>query len=476
MNAFDALFEPRSVGVIGASPGGSGPANNFISHLRAFGFQGAIYAIHPTADEVEGLRAYRMPSELPAPVDYLYVAVAANRVPSVLSSAAGCARIAQVISSGFGESEGGRALEGELVTATRAAGLRVVGPNSLGTHAPRGRLTFVDRALAEAGPVGVVSQSGGLATDIVRRGQVRGVRFSGVVSAGNCADVKLAELAEHLMNDKHTRVIGLYLENAQEARDLFEVLRRARGAKPVVILKGGRTEQGQAAAASHTGALASDFSLWIALCRQTGATLVDSLDDFVDMLLGFQLLIPNRQRPTRRVVLFGNGGGASVLATDDCVQQGLDVPKFTGDVLTQLLAIGLPSGSIVSNPIDVPASALRHKSAVIAQRILETSYAAGTADAVIMHVNMTIVMGYRNVDFLSDLIDAALRARESQAGETHFALVLRSDGELETDAARRKYRARALALGIPVFDEPADAAKVLAAMGRYEAWMAARAG
>jgi acyl-CoA synthetase (NDP forming) len=474
MNPFDALFEPRSVGVIGASPGGSGPANNFISHLKTFGFPGPIYPIHPSADEIEGLRPYRSPAELPDAVDYLYVAVGAARVPSVLTGAKDRARIVQVISSGFGESEGGRQLELELVAAARSAGLRVIGPNSLGTHAPRARLTFVDRALPEPGAVAVLSQSGGLAADIVRRGQVRGVRFSGVVSAGNCAEVRLAELLEYLSNDPHTRVIGLYLEDAAEARGLFEVLQKARGNKPVVVLKGGRTEQGQAAAASHTGALASDFRLWIALCRQTGSVLVDSLDEFLDALLAFQMLSPRLDRPTRRVVLFGNGGGTSVLATDHCVQQGLDVPRFDGDVLAQLTALGLPPGSIVSNPIDVPASALRHESGAVAQRVLELSLAAGAADAVIMHVNMAVVMGYRSADFLGNLIDAALRARQTQSGDTHFVLVLRSDGEADTEEARREYRARALARGVPVFDEPADAAKALAALRQFEAWREAR--
>jgi acyl-CoA synthetase (NDP forming) len=474
MNPFDALFEPRSVGVIGASPGGSGPANNFISHLKTFGFPGPIYPIHPSAVEIEGLRAYRSPAELPDVVDYLYVAVGAARVATVVSSAKARARIVQVISSGFGESEGGRPLELDLVAAARSAGLRVIGPNSLGTHAPRGRLTFVDRALAEPGPVAVLSQSGGLAADIVRRGQVRGVRFSGVVSAGNCADVRLAELLAYLSSDPHTRVIGLYLEDAKEARGLFEVLQKARGDKPVVVLKGGRTERGQAAAASHTGALASDFRLWVALCRQTGSVLVDSLEEFLDALLAFQMLSPHPGRPTHRVVLFGNGGGTSVLATDHCVQAGLDVPLFDGEVLEKLKALGLRPGSIVSNPIDVPASALRLEAGAVAQRVLELSLSADAADAVIVHVNMTVVMGYRSADFLGNLIDAALRAREAHAGDTHFVLVLRSDGETDTEDARREHRSRALARGVPVFDEPAHAAKALAALGQYEAWRAAR--
>jgi acyl-CoA synthetase (NDP forming) len=184
---FDALFDARSIGVLGASPNGEGPANNFIVHLRTCGFEGPVYPIHPSAELIEGLRAYRTPADLPQPVDYLYVAIGAARVPAALASARGQARIAQVISSGFGETEDGSALEADMLLAAREAGIRVIGPNSLGAHAPRCGLTFVDRALREPGSVGVISQSGGLSADIVRRGQVRGVRFSGVVSVGNCS-------------------------------------------------------------------------------------------------------------------------------------------------------------------------------------------------------------------------------------------------------------------------------------------------
>ncbi|HVZ46823.1 MAG TPA: CoA-binding protein [Ramlibacter sp.] len=473
-SAFDALFDARSIGVIGASPDGDGPANNFIAHLRTCGFEGPIHPIHPNAESIAGLKAYRSPADLPLPVDYLYVAIGAARVPAAIASARGRARVAQVISSGFGETEEGRALERELVEAARSAGVRVIGPNSLGTHAPRCGLTFVDRALREPGSVGVLSQSGGLAADIVRRGQGKGVRFSGVVSVGNCADVRVAELLRYLQDDPHTRVIGLYLENAGEAPALFDILRGARGAKPVVVLKGGRTAQGQAAAASHTGALASDFRLWEALCRQTGACLVESLDEFVDALLAFQMLRARQGAPTKRVVLFGNGGGTSVLATDDCVRHGLDVARFDDALIARLAALGLPPGAIVSNPIDVPANALRAAQGSIAGRILDEVLAAGASEAVIMHVNITVVLGYQKNDLLGNLMEAARGARERHPGDVHFVLVLRSDGEVEAEEARRRYRARALACGIPVFDEPAAAARALAAVGWREGWLARR--
>lgn len=465
---YAALFEPRTVAVIGASSSGTGPANNFIRHLKAMGFTGAIYPIHREATEIEGLPVCRSLAETPEPVDYAYVAVAAERVADALAPGLGRTRFAQVITSGFAESEGGRALEAELLAVVRAAGIRLIGPNCLGTHSPRGRLTFVDRAAAEPGAVGVLSQSGGLAADILRRGQVRGVRYSGLVSVGNCADVGVNDLLGFLLADPHTRVIGLYLENAASGRALFELLRSAGARKPVVILKGGRTQQGQQVAASHTGALATDYRLWTALARQTGTVLVESLDEFIDALLAFQCLQLNPDEPTERIVLFGNGGGTSVLATDHFAERGFEVPRFGAQCIAQLAALGLPAGSIIANPIDVPANALRRESGRVAEAILDAIYRHGQPHAIVMHVNMTVILGYRNVDMLGNLIDAAIDASTRHRGRAHFALVLRSDGEREVEDAKLEARAYALAAGMPVFDEPADAANALAAIRTVE--------
>ena len=137
-----------------------------------------------------------------------------------------------------------------------------------------------------------------------------------------------SDLLEFYLADDQTKVVGFYIETAKDGRRLFEMLRAAKAKKPVVILKGGRTGQGLAAAASHTGSLAGDDRAWVALSRQTGCVLVDTLDQFIDTLLIFQTLTPQPQHPTKRVVLFGNGGGTSVLATDCFARLGLDVTPF----------------------------------------------------------------------------------------------------------------------------------------------------
>ncbi len=321
-NAFRPLFRPRSIAVLGASAMGASFGNEVIRHSRAFGYTGAIRPVHPRADEVEGLPTVPSLAALPEPADFAYVAVAAEAAIDSIAAAPGAARFVQVMSSGFGETEEGRAREARLAAAARQSGARLIGPNCLGVHSPRGGLTFVGGASPEPGSVGVISQSGGLAVDVILRGEQRGLRFSGVTTLGNSADLGPADLLEHHLIDPDTSVIGLYLEDVRDGRRFFARLRDARAAKPVVLLAGGATAAGRRAAASHTGSLAADARLWHGLARQTGAVLTETLDQFLDALLILRDRAGTAPRPLQRVALFGNGGGASVLAADAFARAG----------------------------------------------------------------------------------------------------------------------------------------------------------
>lgn len=469
VDPFAALFHPACIAVVGASATSVSGGNRFIRHLRDFGYPGRIVPIHPTATEIEGLPAYTSLGEVPDGVDYAYVAVAARNAPAVLRSGRGKVRFAQVMSSGFGETGGGAGLEQELVAAAREAGTRLIGPNCLGIYSPAARVTFTAGTVAEAGPVGVVCQSGGLGIDIIRRGQNRGLRFSGLVTIGNAADLGAAELVEHFLQDEGTRVIGLYLESTREGRRLFDVLRGASGRKPVVLLKGGRTSQGQRAAASHTGALAGSQRAWYALCRQTGVPMVDTLDEFIDALVTLQCLAP-RSTPSDRVVLFGNGGGTSVLGTDAFDRAGFSVPPLDAATVAALDALELPAGSSIANPIDVPAGALQQNEGRVAEHIIDAVAKSGGADVLVIHVNMTVILGFRHVDMLGKIIRAALRQQNGNQSRMHIALVLRTDGDVEAEGLMREYRRQAVASGVPVFDELAPAAKALLAMRTVEAF------
>ena len=471
---FKPLFEPKTVAVVGASTRGDALPNVFIRRLREHGYAGAIYPIHPSAPAIEGFAAYRSLAESPQPVDYAYIAIAAAQVPPLLRSAGGRVRYGQVIPSGFGEVDEGRELQEELVTAARAGGMRLLGPNCMGIYSPRGRVSFAEVAALENGCVGVLSQSGGLGTDIIRRGVNRGVKYSGLVTIGNCADLGVSDLLEFYSADPQTKVIGMYIETAKDGRRLFEILREAGAAKPVVILKGGRTRQGRAAAISHTGALAGDDRAWVALSRQTGCVMAETLDEFIDTLLVFQALSPQPRHPTRRVVLFGNGGGASVLATDHFARLGLEIEPFEQATIAALAALKLPPGTSITNPVDAPVGTLRQEDGRVAEKILDAIYATGRPEALVMHLNLSAFVGRAKDEVLDNLVQVALRVQGRYPGQAHFVLALRSDGEPALEERKRAFRARAVALGIPVYDEIASAGHALAALAFHERFVHSR--
>lgn len=472
--AFAPLFRPRTVAVVGASATSITRANEFIRHSLTLGFTGRIYPIHPTASSIENLAAYRSFADVPEPIDYAFIAIPAPKVPSLLAGAGGRVKFAQVMSSGFGETETGKDRETALVRAARAGGLRVLGPNCLGTYSPRGGLVFVGGASPSPGPVGVISQSGGLATDMIRRGGQRGLRFSGVVTMGNSADLGPNDLLEYFLADPETTVIGMYLEDVKDGRRFFSILSEARAFKPVVLLIGGRTRQGQRAAASHTGSLATEDRIWMALARQTGAILVETLEQYLDTLLAFQHLRPHPDQPTTKVVLFGNGGGASVLAADVLARVGLELAPTRLETRQALERLELLPGTGLDNPIDAPSGTLKQEEGRIAERILDVLFTVDRPDALILHINLPQFLGSldQRVDVFGNLVQAAIRSHASHRGRAHFLLVLRSDGDPAIEARKRTARQLALGLGIPVYDEVPPAALALAAISQYERFAA----
>lgn len=471
---FRPLFEPRAIAVVGASATAFTPANDFIRQCVALGYRGRIVPIHPKAAQVEGFAAVPSIDALDAPVDYTYVSVAAAQVPALVASARGRTRYLQVISSGFGEVDDGVALERALAQAGREAGVRLLGPNCLGVYSPRAGLAFVGDCPAEPGPIGLVSQSGGLAVDMLLRGGARGLRFSGLVTLGNSVDLGPADLLEYLLADPTTRAIGVYLEDVRDGRRFFNVLRAAAGRKPVVVLLGGQTDAGRQAAASHTGSLASSTSVWAGLARQTGLVLTDTLDAFLDALQAFQVLVPRHDRATRRCVLFGNGGGTSVLAADAFARRGLQVAPMARAAIDALEALALPPGTSVVNPIDAPAFTLKQDEGRIAEAILEAVYAHDAPDAIVVHLNLPVFVksADQRADFIGNLVAAALRAGARHPGAAHFVLVLRSDGSAVCDERKRTFRDTAVRAGIPVYDELVDAAGALAAVATHERFVA----
>ncbi|OJU05841.1 MAG: hypothetical protein BGN87_01750 [Rhizobiales bacterium 65-79] len=474
--AYRHLFRPRSIAVLGASENGKSPGNAIIRYSKKFGFAGKLIPVHPRAEQIEGLPTVSSLSNLEEAADFAYVAIGADAAVSALEQAQGKARFVQVMSSGFGEVEHGIEKERRLLAAAKAADFRLLGPNCLGVHSPRGGLTFVEDADPEPGTVGIISQSGGLAVDLISRGAERGLKFSAVTTLGNSADVKPVDLLEYHFCDPETQVIGLYLEDVKDGRRFVQRLVEHMGEKPVVLLVGGRTAAGGRAAASHTGSMAADTRLWDGIARQTGAVIADTLNEFIDILLLMQMRSGGKKRPTRNVVLFGNGGGTSVLAADAFARLGLETPTLSKPVLDRLLALDLPPGTGLNNPVDTPANTLLHQDGAVAGKILDILLKEQACDAIVLHINLPVFMKSvnRTVDVIGGLVREAVRVRRENVDAPRILLVLRSDGAEATENRRRADRLAALAAGIPVFDELPETAKALRGLAHWEACHYAR--
>jgi acyl-CoA synthetase (NDP forming) len=465
------LFEPRTIAVAGMSTSRVGPVNRYVAGLRGYGFDGRIYALHPQADVIDGVPAFRSLADMPEPIDYTYIAVPASAVGEVLRGGAGKVGFAQIMTSGFAEeSAEGAKREAELVAIAREGGIRLLGPNCLGTHSPRGRITFVEGADTTPGTVGVVSQSGGLGIDLIRRGAQRGLGLSGLVTIGNAADIGVEELVRHFRDASDTSVLGLYLEHVKDGRALFEVLVTMRESMPCVLLKGGSTPQGNRAASSHTGAMTSDARIWTALAQQAGVILVDTLDEFVDTLVCLQHTRFASQHVTGAVAMVGNGGGTSVLGSDAFGRHGIDVPVMDDRTVSALTALNLPPGTSVVNPVDTPAGTVLQREGKVMADILRTVAQDRATDAVVAHMNLPVLLTSTDQpEVLMDNIERGfVEAASSLPPGKHFIAVLRSDGSEQIDHRRSQMASALSRVGIPVVRELADAAKVLAGVRHVE--------
>ena len=293
-DAFDRIFYPRSIAVIGVSSRGNVFGSGILNALEAIGYEGSIYAVNPKGGEFKGRKLYRSVHEIPEPIDFAVIAVPAEHVPKALEEcrlkgAAG----AEILSSGFSEMgtpEGSR-LEKEIKDIC-SLGIRVVGPNCFGIYCPGSGLTLLPGPdlSRESGPVGFVSQSGGMSIDFAHIGKWMGIGFSKVVSFGNGADLRETELLAYLGDDPETKVIAMYIEGVEDGASFFSVLRDVAAKKPVIINKGGLSEAGGRAVASHTASMGGSHKIWQAVLNQSGAIQVGDLWEMAEVCLAFSLL------------------------------------------------------------------------------------------------------------------------------------------------------------------------------------------
>lgn len=326
----EALLTPRGVALVGASADPNKNTGRPQRFLASHGYEGAIYPVNPSRDEVQGLRAYKSVADIDGPCDQAFIMVPADYVIDAVRQCGEVGiKVATIYSDGFAETgPEGQAKQEELLAVAAEAGVRILGPNSMGVICPASHLTLSVNAVLEmadvpVGRMGLVSQSGTILGTLLSRGAARGIGFSRMLSVGNEGDVGVGELVDVLVDDPDTDAILLFLEALRDAPVLAKAARRAFDAgKPVMAYKLGRSKAGQAVALSHSGALAGEDKAVDAFFRANGIVRVETLETLFEMP---PLLMGQKPPKGNRVgVMTTTGGGASTVV-DRLGAAGLDV-------------------------------------------------------------------------------------------------------------------------------------------------------
>ncbi|GAA4714931.1 acetate--CoA ligase family protein [Brevibacillus fulvus] len=349
-----AFFHPQNVALIGATDKSMWSLFTY-ENLKVMNFPGPIYCVNPNRDTVHGQKAYHSLMEIEEEVDLAYVMVPSSRIKQVMQEAADKKiRNLVLLTAGFSElGAEGLKLEQELLSFARAHDQLILGPNGNGFVNATASITPYGLRITpplKKGPVGVVLQSGALASSIMTLAQARNVGLSFLVAMGNEAMISATDVIDYLIEDEATKVIALFLESIRHPQEFARVARKAlQYGKPIVALKIGRSEKSAHTAMAHTGALVGDDAVNDAAFRQLGVIRVDSLEDLLTTagLLGYTPPLIGR-----RMGVVTPSGGACDILSDRCADEGIELPEFAPQTVERLKEI-VPAFSTVHNPLDV---------------------------------------------------------------------------------------------------------------------------
>lgn len=377
------LFNPRSIALVGATDK-SGWSISTLTNLRTHGFRGPVHLVNPRGGVVHGEQAHRSLSDIPGQVDLAYVMVPTTAVLPVLREGAKLGiRHYVILTAGFGETgPEGAALEAEIVDFARESDLTVLGPNGNGFINAAADVTPYGLPIPSPllrGSVGVVLQSGALASSVLGFAQARNVGVSLLTSMGNESLVTVTDVIDYLVDDPATKAIALFLESVRDPAAFSRAARRALLAgKPIVALKIGRSRLASRTAQAHTGALVGDDNVIDAAFRQLGVVRVRSLED---LIITAGLLAEVGPLPGPRIGVVTPSGGASEIIADRAEDEGLELPAFAPETVARLREI-VPAFGTVQNPLDVTGYVLIDRT--LLGRALEAVTADPGVDAVML--------------------------------------------------------------------------------------------
>jgi len=442
----EAVFNPRSIAVIGASREPNKIGHVIVKNFVDGGFGGRIYPVNPNAEEILGLRSYKSVLEIRERVDSAVIAVPAAAVPQVLEDC-GKKGIKGVvlITGGFSE-VGNHEAEAKIAEIANKYSMALIGPNCMGVITPASRVDSVFLPIYKlgrprVGPISFISQSGAVGGCIVDLAARAGIGMSKFVSYGNAAVVDECDLLEYLSTDKETQIIVVYLEGVKDGRRFLEVCRKITCKKPVVVLKAGRSAAGAEAAKSHTGSLAGSSEAYKAAFKQAGAIEAATLEQLFDFAKIFDQVLPCG----KRIGIITNGGGMGVLAVDSLEDEGLELADFSEET-KKLLRASLPPYANVRNPLDIIGDADSHRYEIALNALLK--------DEGVDLILLIILFQTAAVD--SSVANIAIRASDQRKKPI---IAVCTGGEY-TEMHRRILES----YGVPTYPSPSSAMR---AVGRF---------
>ncbi len=354
IQAMEKIFTPRSVAFIGASNKLSKWGGIVFMNILSGGFKGALYPVNPKESTIHGHQAFGSVSDIPGDIDLAILVVPASAIPDTISQCVEKGiKAGIVITAGFAElGEEGRVLQVEMLRRARAGGMILVGPNGQGIASSSACFyPWLPAFKPDKGVIGIASQSGGISTELSESLAEYGFGCSKVISAGNCADLSMADYLDYFHNDSETEVILLYVEGLQDGRKFLQAAKRAALKKPVVLVKSGRTDAGVRAALSHTASLSGADEMFDAACKQAGINRVRTVDEAVVLAASFvRIPLPKG----RRLGILTGGGGHGVLMADTAASSGVELVELSETTIENLKPI-LPPWWKPNNPVDMVA-------------------------------------------------------------------------------------------------------------------------
>ena len=446
----EPFFAPKGVAVIGASPKPGSLGKRIVDGLIAQGYDGTLIAVHPDGESLCSCSSVKSVRELPEDIDLAISAVSADRVEALIEPLTDCGiHNLIVISGGFSEAgTEGELLHNSLKDTANKFGMRIIGPNCMGTFSPSDKFSSFflspdEVRLPRAGSIAIVSQSGAFLSAVLDRLASRDIGVRRAINFGNRMDIGECEALKAFACDPRVKVIGIYLEGVQNGPRFFETVRRIAALKPVVIYKGGKGVKGSRVTQAHSASLAGEYPVFQAVCRQTGMIEVKGLSEMVSALQVLQSVPASKGN---RVLIVSNGGGMGVLLTDLLEEGGCDVVEPPLQIQEELKNI-LPGYYSFRNPIDLTGSGTNEQCALVIDKILKT----GLYDCLLL----VVLAGTEGIN-----ADIAKRLREILPRD--IPVILGAYGRKLFSPLREDF----VREGIPVFSTGEEAAWVVNLLAR----------